>query len=131
LVQIANFARCIRDKFFTGDLTASWVKITFKIFIIIMSVQTVQFLREVRVVDLGCEYFKISNNVDVFFHRIVFSLHFQERGRGKRKVYSLYTHENVDNCECPLTLFDLVVFSLSIFSSVGMEVLFTAVLNIR
>jgi hypothetical protein len=51
----------------------------------------------------------------------------------KRKMYSLYTHENVDNCELPLTLFDLVSAALQPehFSSVGIEVLFTAVLNRR
>jgi hypothetical protein len=64
-----------------------------------MSVQTVQFLREV-----GGEFFKISNNVDVFLitnsTESSFSFTFRRGAcRGKRKVYSLYTHENVDNCE--------------------------------
>jgi hypothetical protein len=64
-----------------------------------MSVQTVQFLREVGVLDLGCEYFKISNNVDVFLITNSTESSFSFTFRGKRKVYSLYTHENVDNCE--------------------------------
>jgi hypothetical protein len=67
--------------------------------------KTVVFEGGKGVLDLGCEFFKISNNVDVFLitnsTAIVIFLHFQEGGRGKtkRKVYSLYTHENVDNCE--------------------------------
>jgi uncharacterized protein YjlB len=92
----------VHKRFFTRDLATSWVKITSIFEWSVVSIgaifnfqhfhectnSTVQFLREVGVLYLGCEFFKISNNVDVLLitnsTESSFSFTFR-RGHGKEE----------------------------------------------
>jgi hypothetical protein len=88
----------VSDKFFTADLAASWVKITsifeWSVVICLGAIYNFQHFHECtnstvlrEFLDLGCEFFKISNNVDVFLitHSIESSFYFTfRRGAGAR-----------------------------------------------